>query len=436
VVNLRFEAGVERIKSYAFSNCSGLKRIVFPASLVVIEERAFLLCGLREVKFAAGSKLQSIGTEAFAHSRLKSVFLPASVTEIDPSAFSPEVWRIVTFDGPAPLFVNEDFLCSRDSRTILKCLSHRRWTERRARIEVSEEVGFQWCISYSIICCPSCSRSITVFSSVEILADRCFENCDELETVIFEAPSKLKKIGQRAFADSAIRSITIPASVNEIDGSAFVGCPLEDINLGPGNRRFIISRSALLTSGGTEIVRSFGLERERFVPSEVEVLQKSSFESLKHLTELKFESGSKLRRIGQSALSGCDSLRCIVIPGSVCEIEEFAFKACTGLEECWVDRNALLVRMGEEAFAGCSCLRSFYVPKTVEEIGENCFKKCCSLFRLRFGSGDALKRIVRDTTLDEALEHLGVTEIWSLQMGTIINWRSSSQWIIPIKTAF
>jgi hypothetical protein len=426
LVNLRFEEGVERIKSYAFSNCSGLKRIVFPASLVVIEERAFLLCGLREVKFAAGSNLQSIGTEAFAHSRLKSVLLPASVTEIDPSAFSAEVWRILKFEGPPPVLVTEYFLCSPDSVTMLRWLTDEDAIEVPADIGVIGKDAFRNChfgtvdfangsrlreIGEGAFSCSAYLDSITVPSSVEILGTRCFENCGELTKVVFEEPAKLKKIGELAFAFCKIRSFTIPASVNEIDGSAFVGCPLEEINLDPGNRRFIIRGNTLLTSDWTEIVRSFGIKREIFVPSEVEILQKSCFESSGYLQELKFETGSKLRKIHRSALSRCGSLKSIVVPASVSEIEEFAFKECIGLEECSIHKGALLTAIGEEAFAGCSCLRSLYVPKKVEGIGENCFKECLSLFRLRFGSGDTLKRIVRDMTLDEALEHLGVSVI-------------------------
>jgi hypothetical protein len=256
--------------------------------------------------------------------------------------------------------------------------------------------------------------AITVPSSVEILGDRCFENCSDLQTVTFEEGSKLTTIGERTFTLSGIHSITIPAATNEIDGSAFVGCRLEAIVIDSGNRRFMVRVNTLLTSDGTEIVRSFGLEREIFVPMEVEVLRKSCFESLKHLTELKFERGSKLRKICRSALTGSDSLRGIVVPYSVIEIEEFAFKECFGLEECSSDKDAMLARIGEEAFAGCCSLRSFYVPKKVERIGENCFKKCPSLSRLKFGSGDTLKKIVRDRTLDEALEHFGFTEISSL----------------------
>jgi hypothetical protein len=45
-------------------------------------------------------------------------------------------------------------------------------------------------------------------------------------TISFEEVSKLKRIGECAFLNSRLNSIRIPASVEEIDGSTFIGCPL------------------------------------------------------------------------------------------------------------------------------------------------------------------------------------------------------------------
>jgi hypothetical protein len=42
------------------------------------------------------------------------------VKEIDPSALNPEVWALVEFDGPPPVLVIGDFLCSADSRILLR----------------------------------------------------------------------------------------------------------------------------------------------------------------------------------------------------------------------------------------------------------------------------------------------------------------------------
>jgi hypothetical protein len=269
--------------------------------------------------------------------------------------------------------------------------------------EIGERAFF--CASLKSLCVPA---------SVGILGDRCCEHCSDLATVTFEEISNLKKIGERAFAFSLIESFTIPASLNEFAGSAFWGCPLEAINIAAGNRSFVFRGNTLLTSDGTEIVKCFGVEGRIIVPREVEVLQNSCFQSLRCLTEVSFGSGSKLRRIGRSALSGCESLRSIVLPVQVSEIDESAFKDCIGLEDCSLCENVICVKIGQEAFLGCISLRSFDIPNNVEGIGANCFTKCPSLSRLTFGSGDTLKRIVRDMTLDDALEHLGIMEISGL----------------------
>jgi hypothetical protein len=81
----------------------------------------------------------------------------------------------------------------------------------------------------------SSMRAFTIPSSVETIGDRCFENCLRLTTITFEDASRLRKIGKRAFAKSGLTSITVPVSTQEIDGSAFVGCPLQSIQVLSGN---------------------------------------------------------------------------------------------------------------------------------------------------------------------------------------------------------
>jgi hypothetical protein len=52
-----------------------------------------------------------------------------------------------------------------------------------------------------------------------------------MSSIRFEEPSKLKRIGGRAFSGCKLNSITIPASTEEIDGSAFIDCPKIDIRV-------------------------------------------------------------------------------------------------------------------------------------------------------------------------------------------------------------
>jgi hypothetical protein len=97
---------------------------------------------------------------------------------------------------------------------------------------------------------------------VETIGDRCFERCSSMHTIRLEGCSKLKRIGERAFAESGLTSVTIPASTEEIDGSAFIGCPISQIRVAPGNVNFRIEGEVLVASEGTEIVRYFGQELE------------------------------------------------------------------------------------------------------------------------------------------------------------------------------
>jgi hypothetical protein len=95
-----------------------------------------------------------------------------------------------------------------------------------------------------------CSQ-LTLFNvpeSVEILGDHCFEDCSNMERTEFEGSSRLKRISELAFAGCNLHSITIPGLTEEIDGSAFVNCPLSEIQVAPGNVNFQIEGSQLVTS--------------------------------------------------------------------------------------------------------------------------------------------------------------------------------------------
>jgi hypothetical protein len=227
------------------------------------------------------------------------------------------------------------------------------------------------------------------------------------------------------------------------------------MEVAPGSLYFKIDCGLLLTANGTEIVRYFGRELRVVVPKEVQIIGKSCFEGCNRLKRILFEEGSKLRRIDRAALSHCDSLRSIAIPESVKVVEEAAFKDCAELESCSISDSATLETIKQQAFSGCLSLMSFYIPRTVQTIGENCFtkcrgmesfviaenaalgqiergtfsecdslrsfsipksveaisedcfKKCCSLHRLKFFSGESLKKLIGDFMLADALENFG-----------------------------
>jgi hypothetical protein len=183
-----------------------------------------------------------------------------------------------------------------------------------------------------------------------------------METIEFEGSSRLKRIGERSFAGCQLDSITIQALTEEIDGSAFLHCPLISIQVAPGCLNFKVDGNLLLTSDGTEIVRYFGLDPGIVVGKKVKVLGKSCFEGCDRLDRIYFEVDSELERIGTAALRNCSSLSSISIPASVRLFEEGSFEGCDELESCMIDEDSLLVTIGARAFAKCTSLRSFDIP--------------------------------------------------------------------------
>ena len=79
--------GVERVGAYWFRR-SEVESVEIPASVREIGEEAFYGCsGLKQVVFAAGSRLESIGVRCFCSTGLERVVIPKEVGEIMGGAF-------------------------------------------------------------------------------------------------------------------------------------------------------------------------------------------------------------------------------------------------------------------------------------------------------------------------------------------------------------
>jgi hypothetical protein len=429
--DLSFEEGILKVGVSALGGFLKLEKVAFPASLIVIEANAFQDChSLLQITFALGSRLQYIRSEAFVDCPLNEVVIPSSIIEIDPSAFSDEVWlKCVRFEGQPVLLIDARFIRSVDSTVLFRDFCCQAELLVGSTIEVIGAKAFQKGKVSTVLfesgtrlreigpAAFSGCRSLKGFEvpeSVEIIADHCFEDCFNMETIEFWRRSGLKKIGERAFPGCKLNSITIPALAKEIDGSAFVRSSLISIRVAPGSLSFKVEGNLLVTSDGTEIVRCFGLDRGIIVSKTVKFLRKSCFVSCKHLERIDFELGSELERIDAAALCGCISLDIIDIPSSVTIIDDSSFEGCTELASCLIADDSRLVSIGARAFAKCTSLRSFSPPPLVGDIGSTCFIECIHLYELKFMSSECLKRAIGDRLLDDILDEFGVTGSSSL----------------------
>ena len=156
-----------------------------------------------------------------------------------------------------------------------------------------------------------------------------FSGCKKLVGVRLN--EGLRVIGEGAFENcSALRSVTLPSTVTELDYMAFRGCGA--------------------------------------------------------LVEVQLNEG--LQIIGAHAFRGCTSLRSMTLPSTVTRLGQHAFGDCRNLSK--VQLNEGLHVIGEYAFVECNALRSVTMPSTVNDLGHRAFKGCSDLAKVTLLGGERL----------------------------------------------
>lgn len=206
--------GVSRIEtSGAFAYCTSLESVLMPSSLQVIGSGSFYGCSaLEKVEFEEGSSLvaiESINTSyqhailgAFSKTGLRSITIPAKVTNIGVGAFYDCDLEEVKFEQGIQL-TKIDGLTSGGLGVFSNCVN---------------------------------LKKIEIPKSVTEIKPSAFEGCTALENLTFEAGSQLKIIGglddnteddssHGAFMNCvSLTNIVIPAAVTTLGSGAFEGC--------------------------------------------------------------------------------------------------------------------------------------------------------------------------------------------------------------------
>ena len=165
-------------------------------------------------------------------------------------------------------------------------------------------------------------------------------------------PSTVTSIGNAAFANNPMTSITIPNSIKTIGAQAFVSCE----NL-------------------TSLV----------IPASVTNMYTDSFLGCSALTSISVESGNKafdsrdncnaiIYTSTNTLITGCKTT---VIPTSVTKIGDAAFAMQKSLASIELPEN--ITSIGKNAFWQCTSLAKVRIPSTVTSIGEFAFEDCYSL---------------------------------------------------------
>lgn len=107
-----------------------------------------------------------------------------------------------------------------------------------------------------------------------------------------------------------------------------------------------------------------------------------TFSACNFLVEVTIPDG--VTSIGEGAFSGCINLKDATIPGSLTNIGYAAFSSC-GLTNVAILEG--LTRVADEMFSFCFSLQQVTLPNSVGHVGALAFHACTSLTNIAIGSG-------------------------------------------------
>lgn len=405
---IRIPDGVSVIGDYAFHRCHSLESIALPSSVRELGDCVFLYCDrLTHVRIPGVKRL---GKQVFVNDVL--------LTDLEISPHLQETCICDVFTG-----------CSRLSR--ISFPDGQEFVMTNAVEAIAGEMKL-----------PSLVRTIAadVLRMME-LDGRCLVKfLTNLKHV--EIPEGIEKIGKSCFFDKrGILSVTLPASLREIESRAFRNCiSLEMVHF--QQEQVIIHEDAfknctslkeILTPDGTahpfkgivcteeedtvplvgtihrQVLGNFrisgtillnylGNESRVLVPDGITRIAEEAFagkeaidrvilpESLTEIGAGAFRDclllqnisfPDRLIRIGAGAFEHCVKLLRIVLPPKLTHLEDRVFKHCHKLKE--IAFPDCLLTIGEQAFYGCRSLHKVHFPNHLSSIGTMAFYRCRGL---------------------------------------------------------
>lgn len=213
-------------------------------------------------------------------------------------------------------------------------------------------------------------------------------------------------IGNAAFRDSSVTSVTIPASVTEIGANAFAGCTnltsvtyggdwsnltiqsgnpaVEDAAKDAANEqlfdfKFILNNTAVV------VISYKGTAADVTIPSRykgkpVTVIDHVAFYNNSAVTSVTIPDS--VTAIPDYAFGFCSQLTNISIPNSVTFIGFSAFNSCTSLESITLPSSLSTIQ--SYAFYNCGNLKTIRIPVSVTSIGNYAFDVCPSLMTVTY----------------------------------------------------
>lgn len=185
-------------------------------------------------------------------------------------------------------------------------------------------------------------------------------------------------IGNAAFRDSSVTSVTIPASVTEIGANAFAGCTnLTSVTYGGDWSNLTIqSGNPAVQDAANEQLFDF-----KFTPDNTAVIVIRYKGTAADVTIPSRYKGKPVTMIDHAAFHNNSAVTSVTIPDSVTAIPDDAFGFCSQLTNISIPNSVTFI--GFSAFNSCTSLKSITLPSSLSTIQSYAFYNCGNLKTIR-----------------------------------------------------
>ena len=443
---------VEDIKTYAFSECTVLEEIVIPDNVPSMGSYCFYNCSSLEKAFI-GTGIELLNTKIFSGcSSLNEVKIGENVSTIDTYVFEncsllpqvniPQATKKINdnvFNGCTNLA--NVIIENRTDSLVLGCknLSSSYYplfadcgldsVYIGGKLQYSKTSSY----GYSPFRGNKSLRSVT-YNDVEVaIYDREFENCSNLQNIVFG--KGISSIGNFAFRNcTSLPSITIPDEVMRMGNSCFATCTaMKSAKVGTGVKTlewYSFGGCSALTdmqigvnvdSIGRSVFRECTSLPSINIPQATKVINDSVFYNCTSLADVIIEDRTTTLKLGSNGYSSSSSaaastnplfyscpldsvyiggkisykteteygfspffrntsLRTVVVSDTETLVYDNEFYGCTGLTDVVIGDGVTAI--GNWAFSGCVGLVNFSFGNSVETIGAEAFSDCTSMVKI------------------------------------------------------
>lgn len=342
---VKVKEGIERIKTYAFSDCSYITEIELPQSITHIGDSAFSGCSSLE-SLVLPNNVKQISPRTFENcSSLRDIKLPKYLKAIHSFSFegcssleSIELPDTLTHISPSCVegCYNLKYIICNDAEL---------YSDMSDRLDVFK----QWSLSKDLEVILN-SDTLDLSESVQ---DKYFEYTTNVDgnKILYKAddninghidiPNDVYGIRKHAFSQTAITSVFVPENVKQLGESAFSGCSnLREIDLSDNIQRIL----------------------------------PYTFHDCVDLKSVKLPK--HLKSIYRYAFESCAKLESLILPAELNAIEMDAFIGCVSLEEIFCENEKIYNYLSEniDELRDITGSKNLQIIENMEEIdlGESC----------------------------------------------------------------